>query len=155
MIEGRQYPMASYFRTRMVKVAMLLTSYRRTEAERRSTPDTMENPLSDRLHSRLSFRQELTSALQLPPEPRVIREWTKDSKRLCVVLRDDGDVQVEFHIEGQRGSPLSSSMLPRTNPRRRQRRKIETFVQDLVEKRLVLALDNRPIRGWTNVRRSG
>ena len=95
----------------------------------------------------MAIREELLGALRPPRVPGLIREWTEESKRLRVVVREDGDVDVEFHVRGRRGTPFEAHYVVPKGEEEEAAAEIAQFVDDLLAERLVYSSRTRLFRG--------
>lgn len=95
----------------------------------------------------MQLREKLLAALRLPRTAQVIDDYAEGSKRIAVVLRPDGDVQVEFHINGQSGSPFEALFVVPEGLEESVADEVCEFVADLLDERIVLAVDRRLLRG--------
>ena len=69
------------------------------------------------------------------------------AQKLVVRLRHDGDLQVEYHVEGKRGSPFEALFLVPDHEEVAVTTAVAHFVSDLVNERLVLAYADGIIGG--------
>jgi len=69
------------------------------------------------------------------------------ARRLRIVLRDDGDIQVEFHIDGKPGSPFENLFLLQAGHEEQAIEGMSRFVADLIAERLVLTYPKGVLRG--------
>ena len=75
------------------------------------------------------------------PSPR------SGDRHLVVLLRRDGDVQVEYHIAGRQGSPFECLFLISANEEDEALREVARLVEGLLTERVVLALEKGFWRG--------
>ena|ERR1044071_530696 len=68
-------------------------------------------------------------------------------QQLAVLLRPDGDIQIEYHVAGQRGSPFEWLLGPCARREQECVTEAKRIVVDLLAERLVLAYDGRLFRG--------
>ena len=95
----------------------------------------------------MQLREKLFSALMPPREPHVVDERVEGPKRIAVVIRPDGDIQVEFHIDGRSGSPFEALFAVPEGSEESAAGEVCGFVTALLNERIVLAVDGRPFRG--------
>ena len=69
------------------------------------------------------------------------------ARRLRIVLRHDGDIQVEFHIEGKPGSPFEALFVLQAGHEEEAIEHASRFVADIVTERLVLAYAKGVLKG--------
>jgi len=95
----------------------------------------------------MALRHDLMRALGPPHVPGVVGEWAHESRRLAVVVPTDGDVQVEFHVPDEAGSPFEAVFVVPAGEEPQVAQAVSEFVERFLGEELVLALDHRPIRG--------
>lgn len=95
----------------------------------------------------MQLRDKLLAALTPPITPGAVGEWAEGRKRLSVVVRPDGDVQVEFHVRGRRGSPFEALFTVTEGSEEAAGDEICTFVGKILDEQTVLAVDGRLFRG--------
>jgi hypothetical protein len=83
----------------------------------------------------LSYRIEVRSPLR----PLV--------QRLNILLRPDGDIQVEYHVSDKRGSPFETLIVLADGQEAAAIEEASGVVADLLAERLVLAQSEGPFRG--------
>ena len=91
--------------------------------------------------------ERLLAALTPQRTEGVVDERTAGPKRLAVVVRPDGDVQVEFHVGGRPGSPFEALFVIPAGAEENAVREIADFVTSLVDETIVLVYDDHPVRG--------
>ena len=72
---------------------------------------------------------------------------TKPGRQITVLVRDDGDVDVAFHIPEKRGSPFEQVIIGSTEDAEGVLASVVRFVADLVGERLILIWDKRLLSG--------
>jgi hypothetical protein len=70
-----------------------------------------------------------------------------EQQRLVVLLRRDGDIQVEYHVAGVEGSPFEALFSIPAGHEGNAIAEVARFVHGLVVEHLVLAMDPRAWRG--------
>ena len=70
-----------------------------------------------------------------------------ERQRLVILLRSDGDIQVEYHLAGVEGSPFEAIFSIPDDREAEALEEVARFVRDLLTERLVLAMDPRRWRG--------
>jgi hypothetical protein len=68
-------------------------------------------------------------------------------RRLRIVLRHDGDIQVEFHIDGKPGSPFECLFVLQAGDEEQAIEDVSRFVGHLIAERLVLGYARGMFRG--------
>src|SRR5262245_59560198 len=68
-------------------------------------------------------------------------------QHLVVLLRRDGDVQVEWHVSGERGSPFELSMPCDVQPLNEVIDEAAKFVADVLSENIILAYHDGLFRG--------
>jgi hypothetical protein len=68
-------------------------------------------------------------------------------QRLNILLRHDGDIQVEYHIAEKSGSPFELLFVPEAGKEEEAIKQASRFVADLLAERLVLAYGKGAFRG--------
>lgn len=94
-----------------------------------------------------SFQQRILSALNDRPSNSTIQEWSKGPKQLRIELREDGDIQVESHVAGKRGSPFETMFVIPSGEEEPASEDIADFVEKILDERIVLLMDARFLRG--------
>jgi len=104
-------------------------------------------------------RESFAEPLELLME--VVSPTRPDQQRLVVLLRRDGDIQVEYHVAGKRGSPFEL-LLGACDEYEQCVAEAARIVADLIAERLVLAYDGsfwkggrrflKPSEGTTEIR---
>lgn len=77
----------------------------------------------------------------------MVDERVAGAKRIRVVLRPDGDVQVEFHLPGRAGSPFEQLFVLPPDEKESAVDDICEFVDGLLNEKIVLAVDGHLVRG--------
>jgi hypothetical protein len=95
----------------------------------------------------MPLRERLLAALTPQRIEGIVDERTAGPKRLAVVVRPDGDVQVEFHVPGRPGSPFEALFTIPTGAEENAAREISDFVMNLVDEKIVLVYDDHLLRG--------
>ena len=70
-----------------------------------------------------------------------------ERQHLVILLRSDGDVQVEYHLAAVEGSPFEALFSIPDDREAEALEEVARFVRDLLTERLVLAMDPRRWRG--------
>jgi hypothetical protein len=93
------------------------------------------NPPQGSSHGEREYSFDITS----PARP--------DHQSLVVLLRSDGDIQVEYHMAGVEGSPFEALFSISEGQEAEAIGEVARFVHGLLTERLVLAMDPRSWRG--------
>jgi hypothetical protein len=81
----------------------------------------------------------------------MVREWTVPSRRLCLVVREDGDVDVQLHVANQPGSPFEAHFAIPDGDERDASVSIGRFIADILQERILYGLGSRfrsGTHGW-------
>lgn len=70
-----------------------------------------------------------------------------EERCLTVLLRDDGDIQVEFHVPSKRGTPFEVLFVFEPSQTAATVEEVRRFVAELVTEQLVLAYDRSRLAG--------
>ena len=70
-----------------------------------------------------------------------------ESQRLVILLRQDGDIQVEYHIANKKGTPFEVLFPLCEGQEGEVIENVSAFVADLLSERLVLAYAKRWLKG--------
>ena len=95
----------------------------------------------------MRLRDQLLAALHPPARSGVVDERVEGTKSIRVVLRPDGDVQIEFHLPGRAGSPFEQLFVLPPDEKEAAVDEICQFVDGLLNEKIVLAVDGRLVRG--------
>ena len=110
------------------------------DALARSVPESNgwtreRSPATPRFRGESEYRIEIRS----PLGPAV--------RRLNILLRHDGDIQVEYHVVDKRGSPFETHIVLPEGQEAAAIEDVSLFVADLLAERLVLAYAKSLFRG--------
>jgi hypothetical protein len=95
----------------------------------------------------MPLRHDLIAVLGPPHVSGIVGEWRHGSRRLAVLVRNDGDVQVEFHVPDETGSPFEALFVVPPGEEPQVAQAVSEFVERLLSEELVLAIDGRFMRG--------
>lgn len=95
----------------------------------------------------MSLREKLLQVLQGVTASNVVDRFQEGSKVLAVVVRSDGDVQVELHLDGLRGSPFEQLFVVPKGAEGSVAQEVADFVDRFLDEKLVLAVDGHLLRG--------
>lgn len=95
----------------------------------------------------MDLREALLAALKGARPPGVVGRFEQGSKALAVVVRSDGDVQVEFYIDEVRGSPFEQLFVVPEGEEENVAEEVCNFVTGVIDEAIVLAVDDRLFRG--------